>query len=273
MHLGHLSYAIWIVTTGLEVLVCALAYSHGLYRRLPFFTAYLTLGVISAGLRWVIYGAFGFGSWAAYDTAWVANAILLAARGLAIGELCFCLLRAYRGIWALAWRILLGVSFLLLLHAAVESASRPYWLNTFVLALDRDLELAATGVLVALLLIGRYYTLEMDSLERRIAGGFCFLSIVMVTTNAAMVQTVGRHFPDWLGYYRRIGQVQTLWSSAQGLAAVGVLAMWAAALRHPIPAARPVPVLLPDSAYRELSPAVNFRLRAFNARLSELLKS
>ncbi|MGB6198975.1 MAG: hypothetical protein WA871_01695 [Candidatus Acidiferrales bacterium] len=273
MHLNHLNYAIWLVTTGLEVFVCVLAYRRGLQRRLPFFTAYLTVVLVSAGVRWAVYRVFDFGSWAAYDAAWIASAITLTARGLAIGELCFRLLCAYRGIWALAWRILLAVSCMFLLHAAVESASRPYWLGTFVLALDRDLELTATGVLIALLLIGRYYTLEIDSLERRIAGGFCFLSAVIVMSNAAMLQSAIVHPPGWLGYHAWLAQVQTWWNSAQGLATVCVLVAWAAALRKSVPAVRPTPVLLPASIYRELSPAVNFRLRAMNARLLELLKS
>ena len=188
MHLSHLTYAIWIVTTGLQVSVCFLAYRRGLNRRLPLFTAYLTLAVIGTGVRWVVYGVFGFGSWTAYDVAWISNGILLAARGLAIGELCFCLLGAYRGIWALAWRILLGVSLLFLIYAGVESSLQRHWLGTFVMALDRDLELTATALLVALLLIGRYYTLEMDHLERAIALGLCAFSATAAIANSLMLQ-------------------------------------------------------------------------------------
>jgi hypothetical protein len=273
MRLSHMGYAIWIVTTGLEVLVCALAYARGLQRRLPFFTAYLTVLALSDGLLWAVYRIFSFGSWTAYEAGWITHAILLAARGLAVGELCFCALRAYRGIWALAWRMLLGVSFLFLVHAGFESASRPYWLDTFVLGLDRDLELTATGVLVALLLIGRYYTLEMDRLERRIAAGLCIFSVVRVIANAVMAQAVSTHLPNWFGYHAWLDHAQTWWNSAQGLTSACVLAMWAVALRHRVVATRPAPVLLPDSAYRELSPAVNFRLRALNTRLLDLLKS
>ena len=273
MHLSHLNYAIWIVTTGLEVLVCALAYRCGLQRRLPFFTAYLTVLVASEGLVWAVYHLLGYESWAAYDAAWSMHAILLAARGLAIAELCFRLLRSYAGIWALAWRILLIVAFVFLLHAAIESASRPYWLNTFVMALDRDLELSATGVLIALLLIGRYYTLEMNSLERRIAAGLCVYSVVRVMTNAVMLQAIARHLPSSIDYSAWTQHAQTWWNTAQGLASACVLAVWAVALRHPVLATRPAPALLPAAAYRELSPAVNFRLRALNTRLLELLKS
>src|ERR1700690_1624187 len=117
MHLSHLNYALWVVTTGLDALVCALAYRRALYRRLPFFTAYLTLGIASTALMWVIYGVFGFGSWTAYDTAWTSTAILLAARALVVVELCSHILRAYRGIWALSWRLLAIVLILFLIHA------------------------------------------------------------------------------------------------------------------------------------------------------------
>jgi hypothetical protein len=272
MHLNSLNYALWLVTTGLEVVVCALAYRCGLQRKLPLFTAYLTLLVVSEISVWSVYHVFGAGSWTAYDAAWTARAILLAARGLAIGELCFHLLRRYPGVWALAWRILLIVFFAFLIHAAVESASRPYWLNTFVIALERDLELAASAVLIAMLLIGRYYTLEMDSLERRIAAGLCVYSIARVMTSAVMVQAVATHLPNWAGYQAWLDHAQTWWNSLQGLASACVLVLWAVALRKPVSVARQTPVLLPASTYRELSPAINFRLRALNTRLLELLK-
>jgi len=272
MHLSHLNYAIWIVGELLAFLVCALAYRRRLYRRLPFFTAYMTALAAESVVLWTVYRAFGYGSWAAYDVAWTSNAILLTGRGLIIGELCFRLLREYRGIWALAWRILLAVSSLFVLNAAIESISQPYWLDTFVLTLDRDLELAAAGVLIALLLIGRYYQLDLDPLERRIAAGLFVWSITIVITNAVMVHAVATHLPGWNGYHAWIQQTQSLWTAARILPSVSVLGVWAVTLAQPVPAARPAPVLLPASAYRELSPAVNMGLRAFNARLLEFLK-
>jgi hypothetical protein len=272
MHLSRLSYALWIVTTGLAVWVCALAYRRGLYRRLPLFTAYLTLGVGTTAVRWVVYGVFGFGSWTAYDVAWITNASVLAARGLAIGELCFCLLGAYRGIWALTWRILLGVSCLFLLHAGLESAFRRYWLGTFVMALDRNLELMATAVLVALLLIGRYYTLEMDPLERAIALGLCTYSATAAIANSVLLQAFVTHLPSGHGYGVWIDHAQFWWNLAGGIATLGVLVMWAVVLRQPFPIVRPPPALLPVTAYRELSLAFNLKLRALDAHLQEMLE-
>jgi hypothetical protein len=271
MHLSHLAYAIWIVTTGLDVSVCAVACWRGLWRRLPLFTAYLTLAVVTTGVRWVVYGVFGFGSWTAYDAAWISNGVMLAALGLAIGELCFRLLGAYRGVWALAWRILLGVSFLFLVHAGVESAFRRAWLGTFVMCLDRDLQLTATAVLVVLLLIGRYYTLEIDQVERAITAGLCILSATAATSNALMMEGLATHPRSSVGYLAWIDHAQFWWNLFQDLVAVGVLAMWFVTLRQPFPAVRRAPTLVPVSAYRELSAALNLKLRALDARLLELL--
>ncbi|MGD0841165.1 MAG: hypothetical protein ABSA32_08425 [Candidatus Acidiferrales bacterium] len=272
MHISPLSYAIWIAGTLLEILVCALAYWRGLHRTLPFFTAYLTAHVVKTGIQWVIYQQFGFGSWAAYDASWISNAVTMVAQALLIGELCHRLLRAYPGVWALAWRALLFVSAAFMLNAAIESASHAYWLDTFVLALDRDLRLAAIAVLITLLLIGRYYELELDRLERRIAAGLCLYAVVDMITSAVMVHTVATHLPGWIGYQAWAQQSQAWWNVARALPSVGILSVWAVTLAQPIPATRPAPALLPASAYRELAPAVNLRLRAFNARLLELLK-
>jgi hypothetical protein len=272
MHLTPLNYALWLVVTSFEVIVCALAYWFGLYRTLPFFTGFLTVLVAQTGFLWVVYRKFGFGSWAAYDAAWGANALMLVAQALVIGELCYCLLRAYPGIWALARLILVAVAFLFVLNAALVAAYRTYWLDTFVLRLDRDLNLASVGVLVTLLLIGRYYQLELDPLERRVAAGLCVWSVVMTITNAFMAQAAATHLPSWHGYYYWLNQIYTWWYSARAIPVLCVLIAWALALRQPVPAARPAPVLLPASAYGDLSPDVNLRLRALNMRLMELLK-
>jgi hypothetical protein len=196
----------------------------------------------------------------------------LAARGLAIGELCFCLLGAYPGIWALTWRILLGVSLLFLLRAGLESAFRRYWLGTFVMALDRDLELTATAVLVALLLIGRYYTLEMDRLERVVALGLCAFSATAAIANSLMLQGLATHFPNWHSYRAWIDHAQFWWNLAQGLVEVGVLVLWTVTLRQPFPNVRPAPALLPATTYRELSEAFNLKLRTLDAHLLDMLE-
>jgi hypothetical protein len=239
-------------------------------KTLPFFTGYLTSLVLSTIFVWFVYRTFDFGSWTAYETAWITSGIVLVARGLAIGELCFCVLRVHPGIWALAKIILLAVSFLFLLHAGFESLSRPYWLGTFVLSLDRDLELSATAALIVLLMIGRYYQLELNRLGRRIAAGLCITSVSVLTSDAEMAWAFASHPPSWPGYVACMGRTQVWWYAFRSLPADCALIMWIDVLREPGSTTRSSPALLPASAYRELSPAVNARLRALDARLLEL---
>jgi hypothetical protein len=87
-----------------------------------------------------------------------------------------------------------------------------------------------------------------------------------------MVHAVATHLPGWIGYHAWLQQSQSWWTTARTLPALGIFGVWAVTLAQPVPAARPAPILLPASAYRELSPAVNFRLNALNTRLLELLK-
>jgi len=273
MHISPISYAIWIVGAPLEMLVCVLAFRRGLHHQLPFFTAYLIAHMAKTSFLWAVYREVGFGSWAGYECSWTATAVALAAQYLLIGELSYRLLRAYTGIWALAWRILLVVSAAFTLSAAIDSATHPYRLATFVLTLDRDLRLTAVGVLIALLLIGRYYGLELDHVERRIAAGLCVYAVVDMIANATMAHAMATHLTSWIGYGAWAQQTQVWWNVARSLPSLAVLSVWAATLWQPVLAARPAPALLPAMAYRELSPAVNFRLKALNGRLLELLKS
>jgi hypothetical protein len=64
-----------------------------------------------------------------------------------------------------------------------------------------------------------------------------------------------------------------LWSTIRTSGDIISISMWCYALRKPLPAPAKDPVLLPAEVYREFSPEVNLRLRAFNDRLLELLKS
>ena len=63
-----------------------------------------------------------------------------------------------------------------------------------------------------------------------------------------------------------------LWASIRTSGDIISVGVWCYALRKPLPAPAKEPVLLPAGVYREFSPEVNLRLRAFNDRLLELLK-
>jgi len=75
---------------------------------------------------------------------------------------------------------------------------------------------------------------------------------------------------DALGKIERVSEMWNLIRFSSFMVSMGI---WCFALRKPLPAPAKEPVLLPAEVYRELSPALNLRLRAFNDRLQELLKT
>ncbi len=243
----------------LEVVLCVLIVRRGLYRRLPFFSTYVVLVIASDIGRWLVYQRWGYDSWTAWYFGWVSQGVLFLMRGVVVAELCWSSLQSYRGIWALAWRVLCGVALLLLLVAALNAGRNADWVLSFVLTAERGLELAAAVVLLSLLLISAYYRIRIEFVPWMLALGLCFYSTVQVLNNSFMHDWLTHYLFFWNGV--RIGSYQV------------ALLIWLLALRKPLPARAPAPVLLPQNVYDELSPQVNYRVRVLNERLLELLKS
>jgi len=258
MQLATSDYLLWGLSTLLEIILCVLVVRRRLHHRLPLFFAYLVLVTIHDILWSWVYARWGYGSWAAWYFSWIAQAAMLLARGLVVAELCWNSLRAYRGIWALAWRLLCVVALLLLANAAINARGHADHINPFVWAAERGLELAVAVVLLSLLLIGRHYQIPIEPVPRMIAFGLCFYSIIQVLNNSFMGQWLGHYVPWWNGI--RLVSFQI------------ALVIWLLALRKPLPAAAPAPTLLPQSVYDEVAPEVSYRLRVLNQRLLEVLK-
>ena len=258
MQLTTSDYLLWGLSTLLEITLCVLVVRRGLHRRLPFFTAYLVVVMTCGGLRWWAYARWGYGSWAAWYFSWITQAAMLVARSLVVAELCWSSLRAYRGIWALAWRLLCIVALLLLANAAINARGHANHINSFVWAAERGLELAAAVVLLSLLLISRHYQIPIEPVPRMVAFGLCFYSIIQVLNNSLMGEWLAHYVPWWSGI--RVTSFQI------------ALVIWLLALRKPLPAAAPAPTLLPQHVYDEVAPQVNYRLRVLNQRLLEVLK-
>jgi len=147
MQLTASDYVLWGLATFLELILCVLVVRRGLHRRLPFFTGYLVLLIVCDALHWWIYHRWGYGSWAGWYFSRTAQGVMFAARGLVVVELCRVSLRAYRGIWALAWRLLCAIALLLLVSAAINAREHADHLASFVQAGERGLELAAAVVI------------------------------------------------------------------------------------------------------------------------------
>ena len=257
MHLTLGESLLGAASTLLELLVCAFAFRRRLYLRLPFFTAYLALLVGRTLILWWFYLGPGYGSRVSFYYFWVSQGILLAARAAAVAEIAWRALRGYRGVWALGWRVLLIIALFLLLHATLDARGSRPWISPFILTAERGLELAAVGILVLLLAICRYYGIQLEPVQKMIALGMGLYSAVQVLNNSVL----------------RVTHYFAMWNEIRIVSFQVALVIWLVALRKPLPATAPAPPLLPQRVYDELSPQVNYRLRALNQRLLEILKS
>jgi hypothetical protein len=91
-------------------------------------------------------------------------------------------------------------------------------------------------------------------------------------TGSLVMWLFGRYASTWPSLRPQVESAFGLWGSIRASGDIISIGIWCYALRKPLPAPAEEPVLLPAEVYRELSPAVNLRLRTFNNRLLELLK-
>jgi hypothetical protein len=219
-----------------------------------------------------IYLHFGFRSPTFYYANWITIGLNTVGRILAISELCHYGLRAYRGVWALAWRFLSVLTLIFLGHAAIDAWGQPSWFATYVLTVDRDVEFASVLILIALLLIRRYYDLGLESMEKWIAAGICLFCLVDAVNKTMLRDLLSSSFQHLSHMQPEIERINELCNTIEFSAFMVSMGIWCFALRKPLPTPVATPQLLPAEVYEELSPAINLRLRAFNDRLLEVLK-
>jgi hypothetical protein len=270
--MSHRELLLYWSTAGLEIILCIFVYVRKVQRYLPFFTAYATLlATDTLGIQ-IVYHHFGFRSSASYTAYWIISGVNAAACGFAIAELCRYELRAYRGIWGLAWRGLTLLAVLFLGNAVVDAWGQPNRIAIYGLTIERDFGIASVVILLVMLIIRSYYGLALAPMQKAIAMGMCLFCIVDVTSNTMMRDFFARYNFFWSKSIRQIYRAYDLWNVIHTSAFIVSMSIWCFALRKPLPAPARDPVLLPPEVYGELSPAVNLRLRAFNDRLLELLR-
>jgi hypothetical protein len=279
--MNHLETILSWLTVTFEVGLCGLVFANRVQRVLPFFAAYISVVLANTVGVWLVYHTFGFHSLASYSCYWTSALLNAGVRSLAIAELCRYKLRVYQGIWGLVWRLLAVVSMLFLLHAALDTWGQPNRLAIYSLTLDRDLDIASVAILAALLLVHNYYGLSLEPLQRKIAAGICLICGVDVIGNSILLSLftgslfpvfVASHTPHWFILQHQFERAEDVWSTVHLFCFMAAMGVWCYAVRKPIPARVEAPELLPAEVYRELSPAINLRLSAFNDRLMELLK-
>jgi hypothetical protein len=279
--MNHLqTFLSWSVTF-FEVVLCGFVFARKVQRILPLFTTYVCVLLTCTIGVWLIYEYSGINSLTSYYAYWSSILLNAVARSLSIAELCRYGLRAYRGIWALVWRVLTSLSVLLFIRAAADAWGQPNGVAIYGMTIDRDLSLASILILTVLLLIRNYYGLRLESLQRAIAGGICFICAVDVVANTILRNLYTGYLLPWFsssqkslwpGLRPQIEHFSDLWSTVHLVSFVLSMGIWCYALRKPLPEPSGDPVLLSAQVYRELSPLINLRLSAFNSRLTELLK-
>jgi len=279
--MNHLESTLSWFTLGFVSILCGFVFKSRVYKLLPFFAAYSYELLVSTIVVWATYEHAGFDSLTSYYVYWASILINAAVRSLVIVELCRYGLRAYRGIWALVWRLLAVLSIVLILRAVMDAWGQPDKIAIYGATLDRDLALASIVILASLLIIRNYYGLDLEPLQKAIAFGICFFSAVDVIGNSILRSLYKGYLFNWFvadqnalwpALKTELTFVNDLWSTVHLFSFMFAIGVWCYALRKPLPAPAEAPVLLPAEVYRELSPEINLRLATYNNRLVELLK-
>lgn len=246
---------LWGISVAIQFWLCAVLLLSGNFRRISLFTGYVIWNIVQAGVLYLTYMDFGLHSRVALEAAWISQGVAQLLRVLATTEILRIILRPYRGIWALGWRVLAAAFGVVFSLALVALGTDFRWA---IVVADRGFHLAFGVALVACLLLVRYYLIPVYPAYKVLLAGFCFYSCIVVVANTTGALLSGRGNPN----------SQMIWQLVTIGAFAVVSALWATALRKPLPEphqqGRPPEV---KGSYGEISTQINERLR----RLDELL--
>ncbi len=222
------------------------------FRVYPIFFAYLLTSLAHDAVTFAAYQRWGFYSPTAWQISWAWQAVVISARALAVTEICRHLLARYRGVWALAWRLLLTCAILVLITSLI--LGKHQW-DLAVHSASRGLDLAIAAFIVGMLLFIKFYDVKADSTARILAVGFFLYSCFGVLNNTLL--------EHWLAHY------SDLWNILDLLAFLFSLFLWTWALRLPRTVPTREKVLLPETVYSTIGSEVNVRLHLLNESLNQ----
>jgi hypothetical protein len=251
---------LWACSVLAQVLVLSLLFIKGNFRKLPYFTAYVALNICQAGFLFFVYSHSWSDSTTAGTLAWTSEFLTLVAQALATTEILEITLRPYQGIWGLGWRALTVVSGIVVVLVAL--AARGHWAVARWFELDRGYHLTFASALIACLLLVRYYSIPVPPAFKMLLGGFCFYSCTEIVVNTLLQAFFKK---DYFRY-------QAAWQLLILSSFIAVQAIWAVALRRPLPVEKRQPARPSDSDYQRLSPEINDGLRRLNEKLLRLWK-
>jgi len=248
-----LTLATWGSATLLTLICLCELFVHGQYRFYRLFTTYLMINLLQAVLGVLLYQNYGFDSRSAWYAIWTSQGVVVVARALAAAEICYLTLGNYKGVWALAARILTGCGALVVSLALIFGRHAYHFA---VLILEIGLEASIATGIVGLFLFARYYGIQIVPATQRLGLGLGLLSCCKIL-NDVVVERFAKSY-------------ESTWTSVSLLLFVGVLLIWMWALREPVVLTLPEPRLRAAQAYASLMPQVNQRLRDLNEELTRL---
>ena len=257
--MGNLAFiprAMWALIVCLQVVVLVTMTARRQFRDLLALYLYICLALCENPVFYVIYSLFGYQSWTAYYAAWIFQAVVVSVRWLAVCQLCYLMLGQFRGIWGIAWRVLvacgvavLAVAFLFGGHDVVR----------LVTTFDLSLELSIATVLAVFFAFARYYQVPIIASLRSIGIAFCLYSCFRALNDAVLQKFLHDYSNTW-----------TLFDEVTYVATLALITS-AVFILHRLPTQNVR--LLPAHAYATFIPQANERLSALNARLSDMLNA
>ena len=247
----------WLSVSAVEVSFLVFVLVRRLYRSHPFFSSYLLSLVLQTVTVALVYRHWGATSREYWIAAWLSQAVVVAARWLAIVEIARKVFMNYSGIWRLVGVILVTLSVAILVYTVAVSGIR---FDLMVMAADRRVELFIAVFVVAMFVFARYYGLPIADADRQLAIGFCLYSCVWVINDSL-----------YEGWRQSLGSV---WDIFQTIAFLATVVIWFNALRSPeLASVAPPAATISPEVYAQLSEEVNSRLLVLNNRLNHLFRS
>ncbi len=259
MNLTPLQNFLWIVGTALKVLLCVLVFARGLHRRLPLFGLYAALLVVEEfTARWT-YHHWGYASQPARYVYWSSLGVVLFARALAVGDLCWRSLRNAPAVWGIVRKPLLLLAVALLAYAAISAANNRSPLIALLLAAEKGLDFGIVVVLAVLAGLGVRYQVWLGGIERKVVIGFGVYSAFQVVNDTFMQKWMMRYF-HW-------------WVSASVVSFEAAMLIWIVPLLRPLPPPSPPPTLFAEKESVAILSQILEHLRRIMEEMKRIARS
>ena len=251
--LPTLTLLLWALVTLFTVVLLGWLFVSGRFRTYTYFTIYLGVNLLQTAVGLYLYQSYGFQSLRSYYLAWTTQGFVVIARAFAAAEVCYLILGPYRGIWALAIRILLCCSAIAL---GIGLYFGKYGYQDLVITLEIGLETFIATWVVGLFVFARYYEVRIPRALRLIGLGLALYSCMKIVNDAFLEKFLTKYV--------------TVWNYGTSGTFAGILLIWIWAMRKPVFLKTTAPALHSADEYQVLIPHVNRRLLELNERLSQL---